>query len=111
MSKMRLAILSFACCNPTLAVHDQRYVDRIREAAEAAGVDYELEIIHATEARMTNQHNYMGEIMPLFNKYGQTVSPALFINRSLQLWGGVPPLEKLTTVLQKAKKAIEQGRL
>jgi hypothetical protein len=111
MEKMRLAILSFACCNPTLAVHDQRYVERIKEAAEAAGVEYELEILHATEARMTNQHNYMGEIMPLFNKYGQAVSPALFINRSLQLWGGVPTLEKLTEVFQKAKVAIEQGRL
>ena len=111
MAKMRLAILSFACCNPTLAVHDKRYVDNIREAAAAAGGDYELEGVHATEARMTNQHTYMSEIMPLFNKYGQAVSPALFINRSLQLWGGVPTVEKLTEVFQKAKLAIEQGRL
>ena len=49
--------------------------------------------------------------MPLFNKYGQAVSPALFINRSLQLYGGVPTVEKLTEVFQKAQRAIEQGRL
>jgi protein-disulfide isomerase len=94
-----------------MAAHDQRYVDVIKEAAQAAGAEYEIEIMHATEARMSSQHGYLGEIMPLYNKYGQAVAPALFINRSLQLWGGVPTVEKLTEVFQKAKVAMEQGRL
>lgn len=111
MVKLRLAILSFACCKPNLAVHDQRYLEVIKEAAAQAEVEYELELIHASEARMAQSYNYMNEIMPLFNKYHDGVGPALFINRSLQLWGGVPTVEKLTETFQKAKVAVEQGRL
>jgi len=111
MVKLQLAILSFACCKPNLAVHDKRYVDAIQEAAARAGVEYELDLIHASEARMSASHRYMDEIMPLFNKYHDGVGPALFINHSLQLWGGVPTVEKLTETFEKAKVAVEQGRL
>ncbi|NLK26602.1 MAG: hypothetical protein GX307_08540 [Euryarchaeota archaeon] len=111
MVKLQLAILSFACCKPQLAVHDKRYVDVIKEAAERAGIEYELDLVHASEARMTQSYNYMGEIMPLFNKLHDGVGPALFINYSLQLYGGVPTVERLTETFEKAKVAVEQGRL
>jgi len=101
MEKLRLTILSFACCNPSLAVHDKRYVEVIKEAASRAGVEYEIDIAHATEARMLPHYSFMDEIMPLFQKYGQAVSPALFINRSLQLYGGVPTVGEADRSVRK----------
>jgi protein-disulfide isomerase len=111
MAKMHLTILSFACCNPKLAPYDQQYAERIKEAASKAGVEYDIDLVHATEARMSPKYAFLGEIQPLIQKYGSAITPALFINKSLQLYGGVPTLEKLVETLEKAKKAIEQGRL
>lgn len=111
MVKLRLTILSFACCNPALAVHDKRYIDLIKEAAEKAGVETEIDIVHATEARLSMKYMFMAEIMPLIQKYGQAVTPALFINEKLYLYGGVPTLERLLEVLEKCKVAAEQGKI
>jgi protein-disulfide isomerase len=111
MDKLHLTILSFACCNPKLAPYDQQYAERLKEAAAKAEVDYDIDLVHATEARMSPKYTYLHEIMPLLNKYGSSVTPALFINGHLSLYGGVPALEKLVEVLEKAKVAVEQGRL
>ncbi len=111
MAKLHLTILSFACCNPKLAPYDQQYAERIKEAAAQAEVEYDVDLVHATEARMSPKYAYLSEIMPLINKYGQSVTPALFINSHLTLYGGVPTLEKLVETLGKAKIASEQGRL
>ena len=35
--KMRVILLSFACCNPKLAVHDQQYLRIIQEALKRTG--------------------------------------------------------------------------
>ena len=111
MDKLRLTILSFACCNPKLAPYDQQYAERIKEAAAQAEVEYEIDLVHATEARMSPKYTFLSEIMPLINKYGSSITPALFINSHLSLYGGVPTVEKLVETLQKAKVAVEQGRL
>lgn len=111
MDKLHLTILSFACCHPNLAPYDQQYAERIKEAAAKAEVEYDLDLVHATEARMSPKYTFLGEIMPLINKYGSSVTPALFINSHLTLYGGVPTLEKLVETFGKAKTAVEQGRL
>jgi protein-disulfide isomerase len=67
--------------------------------------------VHATEARMSPKYAYLGEIQPLIQKYGQGVTPALFINHHLTLYGGVPTVEKLVETLGKARIAVVQGRL
>jgi len=111
MDKLHLTILSFACCNPKLAPYDQQYAERIKEAAVKAEVEYDIDLVHASEARMSPKYTFLGEIMPLINKYGSSITPALFINHHLSLYGGVPTVEKLVETFGKAKLAIEQGRL
>jgi hypothetical protein len=43
----------------------------------------------------------MSEIMPLFDKYGSAIAPAIFVNEKLELFGGVPTVEKLVEVFSK----------
>jgi hypothetical protein len=102
--KMRLTLLSFACCNPKLAVHDKSYLERIREALARLEVEAEIDLIHATDAMMSKRYGFMSEIIPLFDKYGQAVTPALFVNQKLELYGGVPTVDKLVEVLGKYTK-------
>ena len=109
--KLRLTILSFACCNPQLASFDLQYAERLREAMEAAGITADIDLVHATEAQMSDRYAFMMEITPLIKKYGSAVTPALFINGKLTLYGGVPTIEKLVDVLKKAELAAEQGRM
>lgn len=111
MDKLRLTILSFACCNPTLAPYDQQYAERLKEALAATAIEADIDLVHATEAQMSPRYAFLGAIKPLIAKYGQGVTPALFINSSLTLFGGVPTVEKLVETLEKAKVAVEQGRL
>jgi hypothetical protein len=101
VEKMRLTLLSFACCNPKLAVHDKSYLERIKEALARLGVEAEIDLIHATDAMMSRRYGFMSEIIPLFDKYGQAVTPALFVNQKLELYGGVPTVDKLVEVLGK----------
>ena len=111
MEKLRLTILSFACCNPKLAVYDKQYTDKLVEALSTMSLEADMDLVHATEARMSPRYAFLGEIVPLINKYGQSITPALFINGHLTLYGGVPTVEKLIETLEKAKLAVEQGRL
>ena len=92
-----------ACCNPSLAKFDEKYLTLISEVLKQTGIEASVDLVHATEARMIPRYN--------FNKYGQAVTPALFINESLTLYGGVPTPEKLTETFKKAEIAISQGRL
>ncbi|MGD0817222.1 MAG: thioredoxin family protein [Methanomassiliicoccales archaeon] len=109
--KLRLTILSFSCCNPRLASYDQQYAERLKEALKAADIEADIDLVHATEAQMSTRYAFMAEIMPLIQKYGTAVTPALFINGKLYLYGGVPTLDKLVEVLKKAKLASDQGRI
>lgn len=108
---MQLTILSFACCDPKLAQYDQQYAVRLKEALALTGIVADIDLVHATEARMSPKYAFLEEIQPLIQKYGQGVTPALFINHHLILYGRVPTVEKLVETLEKARIAIEQGRL
>jgi hypothetical protein len=102
--KLRLTLLSFACCNPKLGVHDKTYLERIKEALAKVGAEADIELVHATDAMMSRRYGFMSEIIPLFDKYGQAVTPALFVDHKLELYGGVPTVEKLVEVLGKHLK-------
>jgi len=99
--KLRLTLLSFACCDPKLGVHDKTYVERIREALSKLHAEADIDLVHATDAMMSRRYGFMSEIMPLFDKYGAAVTPALFVNNKLELYGGVPTVEKLQEVFAK----------
>lgn len=100
--KLKLTLLSFACCNPRFATFDKQYLERIKEALAQLGVEAQLDVVHATEAMMTpDRYAWMKEVTPLFMKYGAAIAPALFVNNKLELYGGVPTLEKLVETLRK----------
>lgn len=99
--KMKLTLLSFACCNPKLSVYDKTYLERIKEALAKVGTEADIELVHATDAMMSKRYGFMSEIIPLFDKYGQSATPALFVDHKLELYGGVPTVEKLVEVFRK----------
>ena len=99
--KLRLTILSFACCNPNLARFDKQYIERLKEAMTQLQTEAEIDLVHATEAGMSKAYGWMDEIFPLFLKYGSAVTPALFVGHKLELYGGVPTTEKLVEVIGK----------
>jgi hypothetical protein len=100
--QLKVTILSFACCNPKFGTYDKLYIDRIREAEKQLDVEVKLDMVHATEAMMTpDRYAWMGEATSLFMKYGAAIAPALFVNEHLELYGGVPTLEKLVETFRK----------
>jgi len=101
-NKMRLTIFSAACCQPQTAIHDQRYIELIKQVIKEMDLDAEIDLVTATEARMSISYYFIAEIQPLYAKYGPAVAPALFVNEKLTLFGGVPTAEKLKEVLTKA---------
>ncbi len=101
-NRMQISILSFSCCNPALKPMDEQYVSKVKEVLKKINVEAKVEVVTATEARYGREVGDFSKIGPLFNKYGMDAMPALFINKELILYGGVPSIEKLTEVIQKA---------
>ena len=101
-SRLKLTILSFACCDPKFAQYDARYAELIKQVLAKNHWEADLELVTVTEALMSLKYAYMAPIRPMFQKYGSAITPALFINEVLALFGGVPTEEKLTDVLHKA---------
>lgn len=103
-NKMKLAILSFACCDPKFAQYDRHYAELIKDVLAKTHLEADIELVAVTEALMNLRYAYMSPIRPLFQKYGSAITPALFVNETLALFGGVPTEEKLTEVLLKASQ-------
>jgi hypothetical protein len=101
-NRLKLTIFSVSCCHPQTAIYDKQFLDRIREALKETGLEADLDLVTATEAQLSIQYFFIGEILPMYRKYGPAVAPALFVNERLSLFGGVPTLEKLKEVLTKA---------
>ncbi len=100
--KVKLVLLSFACCNPKFAGADKQYLERIKEAGTKMGLEFQIDIVHATEVMMAPDHfPWMRDALPLFMKYGSAIAPALFINEKLELYGGVPTLDRLMEAIKK----------
>ncbi len=104
---LKITILSFACCNPNLAVHDKEYAGRLKEALDALGLKGQIDLVHVTDALMSMKYAFMSPIVPLFKKYGAAVTPALFVNDKLVLYGGVPTKERLIEVF---KQSLEESQ-
>jgi len=104
-SKMKITILSLACCNPSLAVSDQQYITRINEALGKTSIEADIEMVSGSDAFLGFKTGYIRKLWPLFNKYGMAVAPALFINKDLVLYGGVPTVEKLIEVIKNVNKS------
>jgi protein-disulfide isomerase len=101
--RLQVVVLSFSCCNPQFAAYDRQYVDRLREVVTRTGIEADLNLVTVTEAMSSMTYLYMAEIQPLFKKYGPSVTPALFVDQKLVLFGGVPSEQKLEEVLRKAQ--------
>ncbi len=108
-NKMEISILTFSCCNPSLKVMDEQYVSKVKEALSKLNVDAKVEVVTATEARYGREVGDFSKLKPLFDKYGMDAMPALFINRELVLYGGVPSTEKLSEVISKAAGTVKRG--
>jgi protein-disulfide isomerase len=61
-----------------------------------------LEVITFSAAIYSPKSEYLRKALPLIDKYGMDVMPALFINGKLLFYGGVPSTEKLSEVIAKA---------
>ncbi len=103
-SKMKITVVSLACCNPAFSAPDQQYISRIREALTKTGLEAQLELLPASDAFFGMKVGYVRKLWPLFNKYGMAVAPALFINGDLMLYGGLPSIEKLVEIIETSAK-------
>ncbi len=103
-NKMEITIFSFACCDPQQGVYDQEYITRIDEALNRTDFEAHVDSVLATEALYNLKTEYIDQLKPLFNKYGMAVTPALFINSELVLYGTLPSIEKLVEVIEESAK-------
>ncbi len=99
---MKLTVLSFSCCNPSLKAIDQKYISTIKEVLGTINAEAQVEVVTATEALYGRDVGNTSGLRALFEKYGMDSMPALFINGELVLYGGIPSVQKLTEVIQKA---------
>ncbi len=98
---MNIVVVSMACCNPSLEPQDQLYLAKIKEAVSKTEVKAQIELVKATEMIASLKDGQISALRPLFQRYGAAVAPALFIDGNLELYGGVPTLEKLIEVISK----------
>ena len=101
-NKLKITILSFACCDPKFAQYDRRYADLIKEVLAKNNWEADLELVTVTDALMSMQYAYMAPIRPCSRSMVRPSHQPLFVNEVLALFGGVPTEEKLTEVLKKA---------
>jgi protein-disulfide isomerase len=103
VNKLKITILTASCCNPGLKPMDEQYTARVKQALDKTNTQAaEIKVVTATEAYYGKKIGDMNKLKPLFDKYGMDALPALFVNNEMTLYGGLPSVEKLTEVIQKA---------
>lgn len=107
--KIRITLLSLACCLPASAASDQHYIERINTALGKAGAEAIIEKVSGLDAAFGISNVDLSKLVPLYDRYGTSVAPVLFVNGELALYGGVPTVEKLTEVIEKAKGGSKTG--
>jgi protein-disulfide isomerase len=107
--KIRITLLSLACCLPASAASDQQYIERINTALGKAGAEAIIEKVSGLDAAFGISNVDLSKLVPLYDRYGTSVAPVLFINGELALYGGVPTIEKLTEAIEKAKGGNKTG--
>jgi hypothetical protein len=106
---MRITLLSLACCLPASATSDQQYIERINTALGKASTEATIEKVSGLDAAFGMGNVDLSRLVPLFDKYGTSIAPVLFINGELALYGGVPTVEKLIEVIEKTKGSNQNG--
>ena len=101
-NNLKITILTASCCNPGLKPMDEQYSSRVKQALDKINAQAEIKLVTATEAYYGKKIGDMSKLKPLFDKYGMDALPALFVNNEMTLYGGLPSIEKLTEVIQKA---------
>ncbi len=101
-NNLKITILTASCCNPSLKPMDEQYNDRVKQALKKINAQAKIEVVTATEAYYGKKIGDMSKLRPLFDKYGMDALPALFVNEELVLYGGLPTIEKLCELIQKA---------
>ncbi|HEY9756201.1 MAG TPA: thioredoxin family protein [Oculatellaceae cyanobacterium] len=101
-NNLKITILTASCCNPGLKPMDEQYSARVKQALDKINAQAKIETVTATEVYYGKKVGDQTKLKPLFEKYGMDALPALFVNEELALYGGLPSLEKLTEVIQKA---------
>lgn len=107
---MKITVFSFACCDPRQGVYDKQYIERIKEALDKTVVKAQVDSVLATDTLYSSNMDYIEQLRPLFNKYGTAVTPALFINEELVLYGTIPPIEKLVEIIREKANKIGPER-
>ena len=107
---MKIVVASLSCCNPAARPHDQRLVERIKEALGKTGIEARVELLMAAEVASGLKESQVKELAPLLQKYGTAIAPMMFIDDELVLYGGVPPVEKLVEVIQKKAAGKPSGK-
>jgi protein-disulfide isomerase len=106
---MRITLLSLACCLPASATSDLQYIERINTALAKASVEATIEKVSGLDAAFGMSNVDLSKLVPLYDRYGTSVAPVLFINGELALYGGVPTVEKLTEAIEKTKGGNQTG--
>jgi hypothetical protein len=104
---MRIIVASFACCNPAVKPQDQQFLARIREALEVTNVKAQIELATATDLVNRLGEEQVRVVGPLLKRYGTAIAPMMLVDGELELYGGVPPLEKIIEVVRKRAGTIE----
>jgi hypothetical protein len=104
---MRIVVASFACCNPAVKPQDQQFAASIREALEVTNVEAQIELATATDLVNRLREDQVKAIAPLLKRYGTAIAPMMFIDGELELYGGVPPLEKIIEAVRKRANKVE----
>lgn len=102
VNNLKITILTASCCNPGLKPMDEQYTARVKETLDKINAQAEIKVVTATEAYYGKKIKDLNKLRPLFNQYGMDALPALFVNDEMTLYGGLPSIEKLTEVIQRA---------
>ena len=73
-NKLKLTVFSAACCQPQTAAYDKKYIELIRQVMQESGIEADIDLVSATEARMSLTYFFVGAIQPLYAKYGPAVA-------------------------------------
>ncbi len=109
-NNLKVTILTASCCNPGLKPMDEQYTARVKQALAKINAQAKVEVVTATETYYGKKIGDMSKLRPLFDKYGMDALPALFVNDEMILYGGLPSIEKLTEVMQKALNPTDSAK-
>jgi protein-disulfide isomerase len=92
-----IVILSLACCSPSIKKYDDQLLENLQEAIKQTNISAEIKVLSAADLYASNylENEYLKQVIPLTQKYGTAVAPLVFINGKLELYGGVPSVEKI----------------